>query len=128
MVIAELLLQRMLARYRFVFLVGEFPLFGEAELSVFGQVRMYRLEVLVDWGLVNGWLFVVVFLVTIVLVLPFVVDGPWCLSPPASRSGSMGRSGKCVETTGRPWFLRSIPRSCASRARLEAVWFSPVKV
>lgn len=81
MVIAELLLQRMLARYRFVFLVGEFPLFGEAELSVFGQVRMYRLEVLVDWGLVNGWLFVVVFLVTIVRGLALCCRWTMVLKP-----------------------------------------------
>lgn len=65
MVIAELLLQRILARCRIVFIVGEFPLLGEAGPSVFGQARMDRLEILVDWSLVNVWLFVVVFLETI---------------------------------------------------------------
>lgn len=48
-VVAELL-QHMLARCRFVFVVGELPLLGKAKPAVFGQVRMERLEILVDWS------------------------------------------------------------------------------
>lgn len=113
-VVAELL-QHMLARCRFVFVVGELPLLGKAKPAVFGQVRMERLEILVDWSFFfffffNVWLFVVVFLATIIRSLALcrrctVVLQPSCLVI------QVNINVRVVGTTGRSWFLQSIPSS-----------------